>query len=350
MDVLQYFCHPLETLALLKLRWWGCEAVHAKCDMKKMEEDRQLCYSMLKQTSRSFSAVIMALESDLGYAVCIFYLVLRALDTIEDDMSIPLDVKLPLLRSFHKNLHIPGWNYLDSREKDAVVLNNFHVISAQFRRLAKGYQDVISDTCHRMAEGMVVFLEKNSVVDTYQEWDQYCHYVAGLVGIGLSRLFSASQLEHPAVAEREHLSNSMGLFLQKTNIIRDFHEDIRDQRRLWPAEVLRHTGNPHLTLDDLLLQDNRPAALSCLDELVGNGLTHVPDVMEYLHAIRTPSVFAFCAIPQVMAMATLERCFNNPTIFTGKVKIRRGESAFIINNCTDMAAVHELFRFYTNKP
>jgi len=58
--------------------------------------------------------------------------------------------------------------------------------------------------------------------------------VAGIVGFGLSRLFSASQWERPDMAEQDALSNHMGLFLQKTNIIRDYLEDI--------SEVLALTG------------------------------------------------------------------------------------------------------------
>ena len=66
---------------------------------------------------------------------------------------------------------------------------------------------------------------------------QYCHYVAGLVGIGLSRLFAASQLEDECVGQDEHLANSLGLFLQKTNIIRDYLEDINEDRQFWPKAV-----------------------------------------------------------------------------------------------------------------
>ena len=57
---------------------------------------------------------------------------------------------------------------------------------------------------------------------------RYCHYVAGVVGLGLSRLWSASQWERPDMAEQDALSNHMGLFLQKTNIIRDYLEDISE--------------------------------------------------------------------------------------------------------------------------
>ncbi len=61
--------------------------------------------------------------------------------------------------------------------------------------------------------------------------------MAGLVGIGLSQLFSASGLEVDEVAKDEYLSNSMGLFLQKTNIIRDYLEDVQQGREFWPREV-----------------------------------------------------------------------------------------------------------------
>ena len=61
--------------------------------------------------------------------------------------------------------------------------------------------------------------------------------MAGLVGIGLSRLFAASGLEDEVVARDQRLANSMGLFLQKTNIIRDYLEDVIQGRRFWPQEV-----------------------------------------------------------------------------------------------------------------
>ena len=66
---------------------------------------------------------------------------------------------------------------------------------------------------------------------------QYCHSVAGLVGIGLSRLFSASGLESEEVGRDHQLANSMGLFLQKTNILRDYLEDVQQGRYFWPKEV-----------------------------------------------------------------------------------------------------------------
>lgn len=62
----------------------------------------RFCYDMLNRVSRSFAVVIQQLPERLRDAVCVFYLVLRALDTVEDDMALPDDVKVPLLRCFHE--------------------------------------------------------------------------------------------------------------------------------------------------------------------------------------------------------------------------------------------------------
>jgi farnesyl-diphosphate farnesyltransferase len=35
-------------------------------------------------------------------------------------------------------------------------------------------------------------------------------------------------------------------------------------------------------------------------------------------------VFKFCAIPQVMAIATLDLCYNNYEVFKREIKIRKG--------------------------
>ena len=54
---------------------------------------------------RSFAIVIQQLPIELRDPVCIFYLVLRALDTVEDDMAIPAPEKLPTLISFHEKIY-----------------------------------------------------------------------------------------------------------------------------------------------------------------------------------------------------------------------------------------------------
>ncbi len=64
-------------------------------------------------------------------------MVLRGLDTIEDDMSIPLAEKLPLLRNFHKLTLQQGWNFQGNgpNEKDAILLQEYQVVIAELHSL-----------------------------------------------------------------------------------------------------------------------------------------------------------------------------------------------------------------------
>ena len=54
---------------------------------------------------------------------------------------------------------------------------------------------------------------------------------------------------------------------------------------------------------------------------------HATDCLIYLSVLRDQSVFNFCAIPQVMAIATLALVYRNPAVFQRNIKMRRGEMA-----------------------
>eukprot|EP00731_Ephydatia_muelleri_P000209 Em0001g209a len=259
-------------------------------------------------------------------------------------MTISVQEKVPMLKQFHTFLYAPQWNYMNSKEKDKAVLEEFPTISAEFRALKQKYQEVISDITCKMGNGMCVFLQDEVV--TMAQWDEYCHYVAGLVGIGLSQLFSASGLESEVVGRNQRLSNSMGLFLQKTNIIRDYLEDTLQGREFWPREGWSKFGEK---LTDFQQPENRDKAVQCLNHLITNALQHIPDVLEYLSRIRNQSVFNFCAIPQTMAIATLALCYNNPSVFTGVVKIRKGQAVDLIMQSTNMASVETIFAHFAEE-
>jgi len=51
---------------------------------------------------------------------------------------------------------------------------------------------------------------------------------------------------------------------------------------------------------------------------------------------------------QVMAVATLERCYNNPKVFTGVVKIRKGETVRLISMATNIDAVKAVFSYFVS--
>ena len=151
----------------------------------------------------------------------VFYLVLRALDTIEDDMKAFADNKEKIyqLENFYEQaLENKYWNMTAVGEAhEAELLENFYKVTRVFKDLRPEAQVVIKDICKKMGGGMAEFVAKDLGEGTKSiaEYDRYCHFVAGLVGEGLSRLFSESGLESPKVAQEMELADSMGKFLQK---------------------------------------------------------------------------------------------------------------------------------------
>lgn len=360
---------PREVAAALKLKLLS----YSETNTLRTDVDEQFCDDMLGAVSRSFAAVIRQLPSAICMDICVFYLVLRGLDTIEDDMKAfdgKKSARESALRDFHcthlNNPHcsIDGVGEGDERK----LLQNFGAVVRVFRKLPIESRTVIADVARDMGAGMAQSASANLAQGTADiaEYNRYCHDVAGLVGEGLTRIFVARGMESEELAgggectwpfcadgNKLGLANSMGLFLQKTNIIRDYLEDYVDGRAFWPQSVWRAYSNcddlgefsrptargggqdePYLfsskLVDSCLSKGASSRALACLDHLVADALELVPDVLDYLAKCKTPQIYAFCAIPQVMAIATLAEVFDNPRLFTGVVKIRKGTTARII--------------------
>ena len=322
-------------------------AVHDR-DESQVSPSEKICFEYLDKTSRSFSAVIQELHPNLLLSICIFYLILRGLDTIEDDTSIAATAKEPLLRGFKDKLEEDGWCFDGNRaeEKDRDLLVNFKYVIEEYKKIKPAHKVIIKDITDKMGNGMADYClnaEFNEVgVDTVKDYNLYCHYVAGLVGEGLTRLFVDSGFGNPALMDRPDLHESMGLFLQKTNIIRDIKEDTDDGRKFWPREIWsKHVEN----WDDLFKPQFREAALNCSSEMVLNALDHADDCIFYLAGLKEQSVFNFAAIPQSMAIATLELCFRNPKLFEQNVKISKGLACqLMIESTQNLELVCEIFK------
>jgi farnesyl-diphosphate farnesyltransferase len=269
-------------------------------------------------------------------------------------MTIPDHVKQPILRAFHIHTVTPGWSYNGSGpdEKDRQLLVEYDTVVEEVNRLTpeyviskhplfpliyiifKRYKSIIIDITLKMETGMADYAHKAATtgsiyLETIAEFDLYCHYVAGLVGEGLSRIFSASGKEVPSLGAQLELSNSMGLLLQKTNIIRDFREDVDQQRYFWPREIWGKKEYGFVEMKEMYATDpdTMRRASYAQSGMILDALRHTTDALDYLRMLRNQSVFNFCAIPATMAIATLELCFMNKEMFQRNIKIRKAEAA-----------------------
>ncbi|KAJ3325062.1 bifunctional farnesyl-diphosphate farnesyltransferase/squalene synthase [Blyttiomyces sp. JEL0837] len=364
--------HPSEIAAMIRYKLTVSDAAEKYKKLSSVpprgspSHSHAMCYYFLNQTSRSFARVIQELTPELAHPVCIFYLVLRGADTVEDDMTLPLERKCEVLRDFHKLIYQRGWTFSENgpNEKDRILMERFDVVIDEFLKLKESYQIVIADIAKRMGAGMAEFCEGKKVV-TMEDYNLYTHYVAGLVGLGLTGLFTSSGLEDSSLSSEKsmELANTMGLFLQKVNITKDFLEDLREGRRFWPKDIWgRHVrraveangGADEIAkveeagLEVLARGENLKFALACLNDMCVNALECVPHCLEYMSKLREPTVIHFCAIPQVMAIASISLFFNNPAIFTKTgTKIRRGLAVELIYRGTTFQGVKEIFLEYS---
>ena len=192
------------------------------------------------------------------------------------------------------------------------------------------YKTVIIDICKKMETGMADYAHRAATagsiyLETVSEYDLYCHYVAGLVGEGLSRLWAASEKEADWLRFQLELSNSMGMFLQKTNIIRDYREDCEEGRCFWPREIWGKYGFTEMR--EMWEPANKERAAWAQSGMILDALRHATDSLDYLRLLKNQSVFNFCAIPATMAIATLALCFMNPLMFQRNIKIRKAAAA-----------------------
>merc|ERR1712225_154620 len=251
--------HPNQLRAILQWKIWH-DPVHTRNPEKESANLRE-CFKYLEMTSRSFSSVIQELNPELLVPVALFYLILRGLDTIEGDMTIPLETKEPKLRNFQDILEEDGWTFNENgpNEKDRELLVHFDVVIAEFKLVKPAYRDIIKDITEKMGNGMADYANnaEHNIhgVNTIKDYELYCHYVAGLVGDGLTRLFVESKFE------------------------------------------------------DLFDPKNIGIAINCSSEMVLNSLRHADECLFYMAGIKDQSVFNFVAIPQSMAIATLELVF-----------------------------------------
>jgi farnesyl-diphosphate farnesyltransferase len=154
-------------------------------------EDEKWCESMLMAVSRSFALVIQQLPADLRRAIGIFYLVLRALDTIEDDPVVPIAVKQAMLVDMYTHLSTKDWTTdVAGEAHEREVLEQFDRVLRVMHTLSPEAQTIITDVTRQMGEGMAKHAEMEGSPDEVAQYDDYCYYVAGLVGVGLTKLFA----------------------------------------------------------------------------------------------------------------------------------------------------------------
>ncbi|MER2001558.1 MAG: squalene/phytoene synthase family protein [Carnobacterium inhibens] len=179
---------------------------------------------VLKETSRTFYIPITFLKADLKYSVASAYLVLRAIDEIEDHESIQNTTKFDLLMQLSELFKRP-FTQEEYFDIIAPVKEQLPEVSIRLvdwiQACPEGSRSLMMETASEMAFGMAKWAKENWQVHTKEDLDDYTYYVAGCVGVYLSKLWNWSYGQET----NEELAIGFGRGLQIVNILRNQKED-----------------------------------------------------------------------------------------------------------------------------
>jgi len=296
---------------------------------------------ILPLVSRTFALTIPQLPPRLRIAVTNAYLLCRIADTIEDQTNSSATVTLGLLHRFVAVVRGEEKAALLARdllprlsestlaaERDLIV--NMERIVRLTTTLDTAQQAVIQRCVALMCDGMHEFQRIASLagLERLTDLDDYCYYVAGVVGQMLTEFFCAYS---PAIdrerAGLESLSVSFAQGLQMTNILKDVWED-RERGACWlPQEIFSRHGVDLRTLD----AHHQPAGFDDgMHELVGVAHAHLKNALSFTLLIprSEPGIRRFCLWALGLAVLTLKKIVRTPGFTAGnEVKIPRSSVA-----------------------
>ncbi len=327
-------------------------------------DDWTYCKTTLPKVSRTFALNISVLSGDLHRSILIAYLFCRTIDTIEDATKLDPENKIRLLNEFASLLENPQrttdqiatWAEncadVDGSVNDIDLLANILRVFRVFDSLKKNHQEQIIPSVVNMAKGMAHYQKRFSFgqlnpLDDLEELEEYCYFVAGLVGEMLCNLFlqELPSISDEGRATMQRNAVSFGLGLQLTNISKDI---VVDRNRGWsyiPKSIIAEKG---LTVDEFHAGASMDKNLEILEKLLHKTRGHLQDALRFTLAIprRNVLIRLFCIWPLWMAMETVAVLHNNADLLNSNanVKIPRSTVRRIVRQTPLMSASNFLLR------
>jgi farnesyl-diphosphate farnesyltransferase len=292
---------------------------------------------MLNGVSRSFAFTIPQLPESLRIIVANSYLLFRIADSIEDENALSIDQKRYFFQQlielvsdnaspvkFTNELYPLLTDHTPEPERE-LIRNTDRVIHIT-RSFNEKQREILRRGVMLMSTGMERFQENKNPqgLRSLTDLNDYCYYVAGVVGELLTELFcdySEAIFKNRTTLLR--LAVSFGQGLQMTNILKDLWED-RDRGACWlPQDVFLKNG---FDLKDLSKDRYCNTFWEGVSELIGIAHAHLKNALAYTLLIPRSErgIRKFCLWSIGMAVLTLKK-INKKRNFTsgGEVKVSR---------------------------
>jgi farnesyl-diphosphate farnesyltransferase len=305
--------------------------------MDSVSSDEVYQDQILPHVSRTFALTIPQLPPALSIPVTSAYLLCRIADTIEDEPALSAPETLTFLQRFSAVVGGSGEpaalaRDLEHRLSDRTLPTERDLVSNMDRvvrvtaSLGAAQHAAIQRCVELMCYGMPRFQFNASVkgLPRSSDLDDYCYYVAGVVGEMLTDLFCDYSVE---IARRRAslsaLAASFAQGLQMTNILKDIWED-RSRGACWlPQDVFSRHG---VDLANLSSDSDDPRFRAGIIELVAVAHAHLRNALDYTLLIpgKEKGIRRFCLWAIGLAVLTLRKIAHNPGFTAGaQVKVTR---------------------------
>ena len=273
----------------------------------------------LSRVSRSFAFCIEELKEPLRHWIGLSYLLCRLVDTVEDapwtDKSAQLNSYDQLLQ-FLQNNHVTDgevreWTSAFPQnlpDGELLLLKEAPALLADFHALDEKPREYLSRTVLSMLRGMRHFSQAPELrLRNLQEVNEYCFFVAGVIGELLTDLMALCQ-PHLQVSSKQYLNSfHFGLFLQKVNVLKDQRGDEVEGRFLvYSREEILGT-----------LRENAEHAFAYIESIPA-------ELQEYRVFCAWCLFLGLISMPYIQTAYTNKKDFKIPRVetflFLGKVK------------------------------
>lgn len=291
---------------------------------KASQSDWEYCCNILPLVSRTFALNIVQLKGDLFKTVLLGYLLFRIADTFEDTRYQNEREKVANLMKFSDifkgdkdvSHRLKLYESLKFKWKETSheksLLENGHIVLRCYFDLPDTYQRIIDPLIVETSEGMVMFQKRKiqSNREIFQladleELQEYCYYVAGIVGVMLTKIFRQRAGIEKKSSELKKFQIHFGIALQLINIIKDYQKDIARGWCYIPNSITEAYHIDIHTIEFLSIKQRQGIIKSLLPVIV----PYLDSALRYitLLPLEEQPIRMFCIIPFVLGYRTLSR-------------------------------------------
>ncbi len=317
---------------------------------------------ILQGVSRTFALTIPTLPDELSVVIGNAYLLCRIMDTIEDDPGLSLDSKhefserwIEVVAGTHPadefSLNLSGYLSTSSSAYERDLIANATKVIRLTHSFNPTQRQALERCVRIMSRGMADFQKDASLdgLENLKQLDNYCYYVAGVVGEMLTELFCDYS---PEINERRDelfmLAVSFGQALQMTNIIKDIWDDQKRGACWLPRDIFLASN---FDVRSLQTSQSNFNFIKGLNELIGITRGHLANAMKYILIIPSHEVGIrkHCLWALGMAVLTLRRIHANPTFQSGdEVKISRRSVWMVVYLTSTFSRFDQVLKFFFN--